>query len=595
MNQIDLKEVITSGKPEFFEQYPPFISGFVIKLLETILVLPQINNFLKKHGDKKGIEFIDEIFDTINFDYIISNNDRNKIPSEGRVVCVSNHPLGALDGLSLLKTVYDVRKDVKIVANHFLMSLSQIEELLLPFDVYSLGVQKSNIQNIEKALQHEEAVIFFPAAEVSRFGLKGIRDSKWQKGPIWMARKMDAPILPMFVDGKNSFKFYLMSLINKRFSTFLLPREIFRKKNRLIKIKVGNQIPASVFSSPIINDKTQSKLLKNHVYQIGRNKSPIFKTENTIIHPVSKKDIKVELAESIELGKTKDGKKIFLSEYKKSKSVLKEISRLRELTFRKVGEGTGKKCDFDEFDKIYKHIVLWDEEELEIVGSYRLGICKEILKTHGITGIYNNLQFEFPDKFIPFLGQSIEMGRSFIQQKYWNSNALDYLWQGIGAYLSIYDSTRYLYGSVSISGTYNEDAKAMIVYYYNKWFAAKEQLVKPRYPYKIPNSKKLEFSILFEGESAQDDFKILKNSLRNFEVTIPVLLRRYVDLCDKGGVQFLGFGVDKDFANSIDCMILVDLNYLKESFKTRYYSQKSFLKEQPELKKDEPIRIHKIS
>lgn len=571
MEEIDLKTVIESKVPGYFNRYPRFISNLILRLLTRILHLREVNEFLAQHSDKFGFEFIDELFDRLDFSFLLSSKDRVKIPSEGKLICVANHPLGALDGLAVLKAVGTIRTDVKIVANDVLMNIENLGELFLPYDVFSSKAQRSRLMGIKDSLLNEEAIIFFPAAEVSRLTIRGIRDKKWLNGPLYFARKFQVPILPIYVKGKNSALFYIASLIHKNFSMFFLAREIFGKGSRLITLKIGDPIPSKDFAKSVIDAKMQTRLLKRHVYRLSKSKRGVFKTEKTIVHPVDRKILKQDLTNAELLVDIGDGKKIFLAEFKSSTHVMREIFRLREVTFRKVGEGTGNKHDFDQFDKWYKHIVLWDENALEIIGSYRLGLCKEIVEQQGVKGIYNASMYQFSDQFQKLLPQSIELGRSFIQQKYWRSNALDYLWQGIGGLLKKHPDVRYLFGAVSISDNYSAYAKSLIVYFYKKWFGGEENVIIADNRFIMTKQQKAEAAQILNSDEYATDFRNLKTMLKNIGYSIPVLFRRYSELCEPNGVKFLEFGVDESFSNVVDGLVLLDMSLLKESKKQRYY------------------------
>jgi putative hemolysin len=579
MQEINLKELINSKVSNFETKFPRPIRNLILGFLNKVFHISEINNFIIKNTDKYSFEFIDELFETLDFSYYVAAKDKIKIPAEGKLIVVANHPLGALDGLALVRAVGEVRKDVKIVANDLLLNLTNIKDLFLPFDLYSFSAQKRNLMLIEEALQKEEAVIFFPAAEVSRLTVNGVRDKKWQKGAIRLAKKFQAPVLPIFVKGRNSLMFYLLSWLNKGFSTFLLPHEMFKQRGNNITLQVGNVIGNNVFRNSSLNEELNVKLLKKHLYNIGKNKKEIFETEKTIIHPLATKSLKLELSLTKKLGLTRDGKHIFLGTYPTINNLLKEIARLREITYRKVGEGTGNKSDVDNYDKFYKHIILWDDNNLDIVGSYRLGLCSEILnETSTSDSLYTSLQFKFTNEMLPILQESLEVGRSFIQQRYWNSNALDYLWQGIGALLNELNNVRYLYGTVSISDNYPEDAKNLIIEYYKKWYGDKRELATAKNKYVTSQAKLIQAKELLTGKTPEEDFKNIKNALRNFNLSVPVLLRKYTDICEYGGVTFLDFGVDYSFGNSVDCFILVDLHQIKKEFAERYLNQKSFVK-----------------
>ncbi|MBD3386386.1 GNAT family N-acetyltransferase [candidate division KSB1 bacterium] len=571
MRELNLSKIISSKQPAFLKKLPDFITNFIIKILERLLHVREIEQFLQEHSDKKDFEFIDAIFDYLDFSFSLSNKDYNRIPAEGKVICVANHPLGGLDALALLKGISQVRKDIKIIANDVLANIPNLDDIFLPFDIFSRRPQKSQVKAIETALLQDKLVIFFPAAEVSRFTVQGIRDKKWQKGALYFARKQQIPILPAFIKARNSFWFYFVSIFFKSFSMFLLVQEILKKRGKTITLKIGDPIPGLVFHQRAYDLVVQTRLLRRHVYRIGKNKSGLYKTEKTIIHPVDRKWLKAEISGAEKLISVDERKKLHVVDYKNAENVIKEIGRLREVTFRKVGEGTGEKSDLDKFDKTYRHIVLWDEEQLEIIGSYRLGFCKEIMQTYGNSGLYNASLFDFHDAFIPYLEQGVELGRSFIQEKYWKSNALDLLWQGIALVVFNKANIKYLYGAVSISDNYSNYAKSLIVYYYQKWYASEETLASAKNRFTLSKQEEAHLKEVINADNPIEDLKILKQTLRIYGYSIPILFRQYVELCDEGGVQFLDFSVDPHFSNCVDGLILLRLDKLKAKKRERYF------------------------
>ncbi len=567
---IDLKTLINERYPGFANK-PKILQTITLTFLNKVLHIRDVNNFLEMHKDDYGIQFIDELFEQFNFSYRISNKDAKKIPAEERVVIVANHPIGSLDSLALMSAVYNVRQDIKIVANDVLSIISQLDEFMLPFNLESAGVQRQNIQAISYALQNEKAVIMFPAGEVSRLRFYHIVDGKWNKGAVHFAKKFNSPILPVFIQAKNSILFYATSALNKHFSRLLLAHELFNKRNKVINLKIGDPIPAKAFTSNFINPKMQTKLLKKHVYKLARREQGIYSTEKNIIHPVDVKCIFKEIQNAQTLGITKDKKRIILTDNDNSPNVLKEIARLREITFRSVGEGSGKKLDIDKFDKYYKHIVVWDDEQLEIIGSYRIGIGAEILEQFGEKGFYTSTLFKFSQNFTEeYLNKSIELGRSFVQKKFWNSNALNYLWMGIGSFLAKHDNVKYMFGPVSISNSYPEEAKKMLVYFYNKWFGSVNNLVESKNRFKVPEKDLADYQNTFNADEYKKDFLILKKLIRPFGFTVPVLYKHYTELCDNDGVKFLDFGVDTDFENCIDGLIFVEVDKVKPEKQDRY-------------------------
>lgn len=565
---IDTKQAISVKFPQI-SNFPMPVKNSIFAIIKKLVYENEINSFLKENEKLGAFELIDAILEYFNFSYKYPSNQIENIPSSGRVVIIANHPLGALDALSLIHLIKQVRKDVKIVANDMLMQVNQLKPILLGVDVFGYTTSKTAINEIYSSLDKEEAVIIFPSGEVSRARPTGITDTKWHSGFLKFALKKSAPILPVYIKGKNSSLFYAVSAINKKLSIGFLPYEMFNKKNKSIEFVIGELIPHRSFKDHNLNLKAKSKLFKKHLYRIAKKKNAIFATQRCIAHPENRQEIKDELKSAFLLGETSDKKMIYLFDYRTESAVMKEIGRLRELTFRKVEEGTGKKRDTDEYDEYYEHIVLWDEERLEIVGSYRIGNSKHILEMLGVEGFYSDSLFKFKKEFKCYLENSIELGRSFVQPAYWGSKALDYLWQGIGAYLYKHKDIKYMFGPVSLSSSIPKDALNMIVYYYSKYYL-KDGLVDPVTPFVFTTKELEELKEIFSSSSQTEDFMTLKEYLRNYNTTIPTLYKQYTELCEDGGVKFLGFNVDREFNDCIDGLIVVDVDKIKEKKRQRY-------------------------
>ncbi len=578
---INIREIIRERYPHYLQKAPAFWRNFIFNIIRGIVKEKKINQLLSNQLEKKGIAFVEDIFDKLNFTYSLSAKDMDRIPSEGKILILPNHPLGALDGLALLHIIHKIRRDVKIVANDITYRIEPLKDFILPYDdSFSAKMDEDNLKGIHLALKNENAVILFPSPEVSRLSLSRIKETKWRKEVITLIQKANVHVLPVFITGKNSFLFYLVSFFSKRLSMLMLPRETLKKKNKTIKIKVGNPIIPSAFSE--LKPKTGIMLLRKHTYGLGWGNKSYFRTERTIIHPVDRKDLKEEIMKGPLLGTTEDEKMIFFLDYENYPVTMREIGRLREQTFRKMGEGTGEKIDQDEYDKYYRHLVLWDDKELEIVGAYRFGIAKEIVQNRGISALYTSTLFDYTEKFDSYIPKSVELGRSFVQQKYWNSYALDYLWHGIGAFLVHNPDTDYLIGPVTISPTYSKDAKEMLVHFYRKWFPDKEGLAVSKNPFIIPEKKKAELERLFTADDYKEDFKTLKSSLKYYDASVPTLYKQYTELCEVGEVVFPDFGIDESFGNCVDGLIIVPVKRLKDKKRERYIDSK---KEQIEQKK----------
>lgn len=565
---IDIQKEIEKKFPKIKEK-ENVLKKSLLKIAKKIVHEDSINQFLSQNSHLKGFDFVDAVLDYFDFDYTVSSNDLQNIPSTGKVIIIANHPLGGLDALCLLKLVGQIRKDVKILANDFLVGFEALHSLMIPLDNFKDRQSKESIKKIYEALNNEEAIIIFPAGEVSRATPKGVKDPAWNKGFLNFAKNSNSAILPIFLDAKNSKTFYTISLINKTFSTLLLSNEMFNKKSKNINIKIGQIIPSENITPKGLNKDFLVNLYKKHLYALKKGKKSFFQTQSAIAHPVSKIDLYNELKKSPLLGQTNDGKKIYLYDYVEDSIVLKELGRLREISFRKVGEGVNKKRDIDKYDVYYQHIILYDKNELEIVGAYRIGNSDMIFKEFGTKGFYSNTLFQFNDEFIFYLQNSIELGRSFVQPKYWGTRALDYLWYGIGAYVKANPNIKYMFGPVSISGAFPAIAKDMLVFYYNYYYSSEKNLVEARTPFSY-SSHIHDIKEFFTLEDKKRDFKSLKIALSNIGVNVPTLYKQYSELTLNDGVKFLDFNVDKNFGDCIDSFILVEIDKIKDSMKQRY-------------------------
>ncbi len=548
------KKVLFSGMKKFFHE-------------------TEINAFMIDNAHKDTFSYVEAIVDYFDISIGLKTNELARIPAYGRTVIMANHPLGALDAMALLHLLKDVRKDIKIVANSFLYQFDNLKDIIIPVDNINGKMDKETVRGIYRALEAEQAVIIFPSGEVSRAKPNGIKDTPWKSGFLKIATKMRAPILPVYIKATNSKNFYLLSMVNRALATATLPHEMFKAKGKSIGFTIGKSIPFDAYNLPNFSQKETVNLLRKHLYKVAKNHKPIFATQNEISVPEQRNELKAELKNGTVLGSTNDGKSIIMYESAQENSVIKEIGRLREISFRHVGEGSGKKRDIDSYDFYYKHLIIWDDEALEIAGAYRLGVCSEIREDFDVEGLYTSTLFTFDKKFEPYLERGIELGRSFVQPKYWNSRALDYLWQGIGAYVKQRPEIRYLFGAVSLSDTFNQKAQGMMIYFYQKYFASTEALVKHKAPYITSKWVHEHCEAVFSGEDYRSDMRILKEELGFMGYTVPTLFKQYSELCEEGGVQFLDFGYDKDFNNCIDGFIVTDLNLLKESKKKRYFSE----------------------
>ncbi|MEI8625229.1 lysophospholipid acyltransferase family protein [Pseudoalteromonas sp. B137] len=565
---ISVDKVIAANLPQL--ENSPKVKGLVKKGLGYLLHEQEFITFGNTYPHLQGLEFVEQVLDELNFDTRYKPKQIEHIPNEGKLVIVANHPIGSLDALALIKVLSTVRQDLKVVANRMLMSVSAMHSLLLPVDNLSGMSKKQELSNIQNHLKGGGALLIFPAGEVSRLGPTGIKDCKWNSGFLRMAKKANCPILPIFIKAKNSPLFYGTSMIYKPLASLLLVTEMFKQRKKSLEFEIGASIPPESYLIENLKDKEIVNLIRKQLYRLTTKKTLPLKTQTPIAVPECRKELKRAIEQCQLLGKTHDGMHIHLYQYVGSSPIFRELGRLREIAFRAVGEGSGKRRDIDKYDMDYQHLVLWDPMQLELVGAYRLACAQQIIQKHGREGLYTDSLFSYTDAMTPYLHQGIELGRSFVQPKYWGRKSLDYLWYGIGAFIKNYPQYRYLFGAVSVSNALPEQAKAMLVYYYQHYYKSSIELATPNNELKLTEQQLTQCNILFNGNDVKEDFVELKHVLANMGAQVPTLFKQYTELCNSGGVQFLSFSIDPDFNNCIDGLVLVDLKSVKENKAKRY-------------------------
>ena len=454
-------------------------------LLKRLFYEEEFQQFAAAHRHLKGLDMVEQVLEHLDILCTVSARDLEQIPEHGPLVIIANHPTGTLDGLALLYAVSRVRRDVKVVTNRMLTHLEPLSSLFIPVDNMGGRTAKSSLVQMEQHLQNAGVLIFFPAGEVSRPTRKGIHDKKWHPGFIKLASKLRAPLLPVHIQAHNSLLFYASTLVSPTLSMLLLMQQMFRRRHSQLPIKIGQQIAWHHWHSATLSSREMAEQCRQHVMRLGKGLPGVFKTQCAIARPEDRATLKRELAQAECLGKTSDGKTIYLWQRngQEEAPLLRELGRLREIAFRAVEEGSGKRRDTDSYDDDYLHLILWDEGDLEIVGAYRFMPTAMQIEKRGVEGLYSYSLFHYDDKMHDVLEHGIELGRSFIQPRYWGRRGLDYLWSGIGAYLARYPHYRYLFGPVSISGGLPPAARDLLVAFYRLWFPATHPLAASRQPY----------------------------------------------------------------------------------------------------------------
>ncbi|KZN37687.1 GNAT family N-acyltransferase [Pseudoalteromonas luteoviolacea] len=568
---ISVDKVIEANLPQL--ENSPKVKGLVKKGLGYLLHEQEFVAFADTYPHLEGLEFVEQVLEELDFDARFKPKQIEHIPSEGSVVIVANHPIGSLDALALIKVLAKARPDLKVVANRMLMSITPMHSLLLPVDNLSNASRKQELANIQKHLKSEGALLIFPAGEVSRLSPTGIKDCKWNSGFLRMAKKANCPILPIYIKAKNSPLFYGTSMIYKPLASLLLVKEMFKQRQKSLEFEIGASIPPTSYRLDNLKDKEVVALIRKQLYRLNSKKALPLKTQTPIAIPECKKELKKAIEQCERLGETSDGMQIYLYQYQGSSAIFRELGRLREIAFRAVGEGSGKRRDTDKYDMYYQQLVLWDAKQLELVGAYRLASARQVVNEHGVKGLYTSSLFAYKDEMQPYFERGLELGRSFVQPKYWGRKSLDYLWYGIGAFIKRYPEHRYLFGPVSLSNALPDKAKAMLVYHYQHYFSELPELAIPNNEFKLTQSQLNSCKNLFAGDDVKEDFAELKHILANMSAQVPTLFKQYTELCEPNGANFLSFSIDPDFNNCIDGLVLVDLTKLKANKAKRYLGE----------------------
>ena len=566
-----------SVERSFYEKFPQLAAGRartfaqpVVEFLRRVACEERINSTLAALAPLTGFDFVERALEHFHISYSLANTDRENIPVDGRVVIVANHPLGAMDALALIDLVGSVRRDVRILANDILMQLDPLTSLLLPLPVFGAGSALGGAREAYRALERDEALIVFPAGEVSRIHPLGVRDQAWSAGFARLSQKTGAPVLPVHIAAQNSPVFYGVSMLAKPLASLLLPREMFSTSRARIGFNVGELVPCKALAAGGLTPTQVAAHMRRHVYRLARRRPTVFPTSAAVAHPESPLAVRKALRRAERLGETQDGKAILLLDAAQDCPAMREIGRLRELAFRRVGEGTGARRDLDRFDTHYRHLVLWDENALAIVGAYRLGEAGTILDRHGPAGLYSSTLFEYADPAPEFLREAVELGRSFVQPAYWGSRSLDYLWQGIGAYLCARPDMRYLFGPVSLTAALPGPAREWIAHYHRHYYGDGDRLARARNPFVISREVEKAAKAEWAGRSPAESLVLLRERLTTLDAQLPILYRQYVDLCEPEGVRFLDFGVDPSFGGCVDGLVRLDIRYLRAAKRSRY-------------------------
>jgi putative hemolysin len=512
--------------------------------------------------------------------------DEQHIAVSGAVIITANHPFGALDGLAAIAAIGRRRPDLRILANPELVAMEGIGSLMIPVDPFGgAAASRANSAGLRQALrwlQGGGALLMFPAGEVSNLDLRAmaVLDRPWSATAARLIRLARVPVVPMHFAGANSALFQLAGVLHPQLRTLLLPYELGNKVGSRVVVRTGEPIAVANLAG-FSDDADLAAHLRLKTYLLGSasaagagsdphtfSRSPPEPLIPAIDPALLAREIESLPPQTLLVSSGR--MQVYCARTAQIPWILQELGRLRELTFCAVGEGTGRGADIDVYDNYYEHLFLWNAERREIVGAYRLGRTDEICRRFGKRGLYTSTLFEYNDIFLAFLGPALELGRSFVRTEHQKSfAALMLLWKGIGEYVGRHPRYCRLIGPVSISNAYRPLSRELLVGFLRRrnFDPLGPALVRPKQPFR----SNLSLSSLGGANAALTDIEALSALVADLEPDhkgAPILLRQYLKL----GGRMLGFNVDPQFSNALDCLVLVDLRKTPPRVLRKYMS-----------------------
>jgi putative hemolysin len=553
------------------------IKGFpgrcLARLAYRILELEKVNRVHHKYHDSVGPEFSAHVLEDIGIRYEIPPEQLDRIPREGGFITVSNHHYGAIDGMILSAVVGSRRPDYKILTTFLLSLIPSLKDGFIPVDNFSTGGARS-ISGIRTALGHiadQHPLGLFPAGEVATWQ-KGknrtslgkdrvVEDIPWAENIIKLVRKSGFPVVPIYFEGGNSKSFHILGRIHPRLRTVRLIHEVFNKRGRVVQVRIGQPLTAEEIAR--FDVPTLGRYLRNRCYALEAQCLPpvehaVQAVPAPLAEPVPADRIREEMDGLDERMLFEIGDyRAYLLQAGDAPETMRELYRLREKTFRAVGEGTGQPLDTDIYDAYYRQMVLWHVPNQEIVGAYRLGFGPEIMESHGgVTGFYSAALVRYGEKAAPLLAKSMELGRSFIVGRYQREiQPLRLLLAGLAVAVLKCPDLTYYSGLVSISDDIPDFYKSLVVRYLEKSFPFPDapRVATPTTPF-TPDFLAVNPDDLLQIPDGKIDLlDRFLGTLSEGKVRLPVLVRKYFSC----GARLVCFNVDPDFGSCLDALIVL--------------------------------------
>jgi len=578
MGLVTAKEVAKAINVEKYGVFGTF-SGWI---LMKVLKISTLNKIYDHNKHLEDVAFLNGILDEMEIKFEIPEEDLKRLPKDGAYITISNHPLGGIDGILLLKLMLEREPNFKIIANFLLHRIVPLKKYIMPVNPFENHKDaKSSVVGIKETLRHlsdGKPLGIFPAGEVSTYkDGKLVVDKPWEEGALKLIRKAKVPVVPIYFHAKNSRLFYWLSKIDDTLRTAKLPSELLTQKDRVIKVRIGKPISVNE-QNEIESFEEYSEFLRKKTYMLANpfeKDSKLLDTASLKIPKAPKKIVtpasESKMIDEVNALRNSDCRllqsknyEVFFARAKAIPNILHEIGRLREITFREVGEGTNESIDLDKFDQYYHHMFLWDDETKKIAGAYRMGLGSEIYPKYGIEGFYLNDLFRFEPELHDMMHKSIEMGRAFIVKEYQQKPMpLFLLWKGIIHTTLRYPEHKYLLGGVSISNQFSDFSKSLMIEfmksnYYDPYIA---QYIHPKKAYKVKLKDADKDFIFDEAESDLNKFDKIIDELEPGNLRLPVLIKKYI----KQNARVVAFNVDPLFNNAVDGLMYIRIADIPES------------------------------
>ncbi len=569
-----------------------FLSNPAASAMMRLTKIDEVNRMYDFLKEKKGKDFFDSFVRYRDLKYIVFEEDLARIPKTGPFILVSNHPLGAIDGILMTKILTEIRPDFKIMGNFLLEKIEPMKPYVISVNPFENRKELRNSATGMRATLNHLAeggcVGIFPAGEVSNknneFG--EILDKKWASPALKLIKMAKVPVVPMYFHAKNSRLFYQLAKIHPDLQTLLLPAEMMHKREKPIRVRFGKPVSVKMLldhdSVEEMGEFLQKKIYLLKTYYEKRKSLaerlnipnlklnfPILKEENlvqNIIDETPREDIVKEIEALYKADKMlfRNGSyEVFFAQYGQIPSIIREIGRQRELTFRKIGEGSNLPFDLDEYDEHYHHLFLWDSAASTLVGAYRMALGSEVMKKHGIDGFYTSSLFEFDPELRPFFRKVIEMGRAYISTEYQQKPLpLFLLWRGIVHVCLRNPEHKFLMGGVSISDKFSEFSKSLMIEFMrsNYYDSAVAQYIHPKHEFKVKLKERDKHLFFDEVEADLNKLDKIIDDLEP-EMRLPVLIKKYI----KQNAKVISFNVDPSFNDAIDGLMYIRISDLPES------------------------------